>query len=182
MTVHQHTQTPDEARGVAGYVSPYPYMDRLQEKMEERLAHRVPVKGRYCGFCYARLRDTDLRCPFCATAVADRPTRDEIPQEVLRAYKAKQRIEARWVYLGAFAGLILAAAIFLYLVVWAPGWLGHPAVGFAALIGGGYVLAQLFGPLIGGQFGYRGGARKRDRIWAAFLEARDGPGSKPVTP
>ena len=179
MAAPPHAQTTDEPRGVAGYVSPYPYLDRLQRKMEERLAHRVPVTGRYCGFCYARLRETDALCPFCATAVASRETVNEIPQPVLRAYQAKQRIEARWVYLGAFAGLIVAAALFLYLVVWAPGLLGHPAVGFAVLIGGGYVLAQLFGPLVGGQFGYRAGARKRDRLWAAFLQARDGSPSNP---
>ena len=32
-----------ELHGTAGYESPYPYLDRLQEKMEERLAHRVPA-------------------------------------------------------------------------------------------------------------------------------------------
>lgn len=142
--------------------------------MEERLAKRVPVKGRFCGFCYARLRSETVACPYCGHEVATVGTVDEVPQEVLRAYLVKQKTEARWVHMGAFTGLLVAMALFLYLVVWGPGLLGHPAVGFAVLIGGGYVLAQLFGPLLAGQVGYRRGARKRDAMWAEHLAKRDG--------
>ncbi len=165
------------AEGIAGYVSPYPYLDRLQEKMEERLDRKVPATGRFCGFCYARLRDTDPACPFCHTSTAERETVGEIPQDVLRAYKTKQSTEARWVHTGAFFGLIIASVLFIVLVIWGPGPLGHPAVGFAVLIGGGYVLAQLFGTFIGAQFGYRSGARKRDEAWGRFLAERDGADS-----
>ena len=166
------TEAP-ELEGIAGYLTPYPYLDKLQEKMEERLARKVPIAGRFCGFCYARLRETDTLCPFCETAIADSPTVGEIPQDVLLAYKAKQRTEATWVHSGAFFGLIIASILFVWLEVWGPGPLGHPATGFAVLIGGGYLLAQLFGPLIGAQFGYSKGARKRDRLWAEFLAKRD---------
>ncbi|MCC7366119.1 MAG: hypothetical protein IT303_17270 [Dehalococcoidia bacterium] len=162
-----------EPQGEAGYISPYPYVERLQEKMDERLAKKVPVKGRFCGFCYGRIRAEAETCPYCAHAIASAGTVDEVPQEVLRAYLVKQKTEARWVHLGAFSGLIVAMFLFLYLVVWGPGLLGHPAVGFAVLIGGGYVLAQLFGPLLAGQVGYRKGARKRDELWAAYLAKRD---------
>lgn len=165
-------QVPPE--GDAGYVSPYPYVERLQEKMEERLARKVPVKGRFCGFCYGRLREADEVCAYCHHDIAKVGTVDEIPQDVLRAYWTKQRTEARWVHTGAFFGLIVAMFLFLYMVTWAPGFLGHPALAFAVLIGGGYVLAQLFGPLIAGQIGYRKGARKRDRMWAEHLVRRDG--------
>lgn len=168
------TQAP-ELEGIAGYTSPYPYLDKLQEKMEERLAKRVPVAGRFCGFCYARLRDTDDVCPFCGTLTSDRPTVREIPQDVLRAYKAKHDTEARWVYGLGFVGLILASILFVLMEVWGPGPLGHPAAGFAVLLLGGYVLAQFFGTFLGGQFGYSRGARKRDALWAAFLEKRDSP-------
>lgn len=161
---------------MAGYESPYPYLDRLQPKMEERLARRVPATGRFCGFCYARLRAEESTCPFCGTRTDARPTVTEIPQEVLRLYLLKQRIEARWVHGGAFFGLILASALFLWMVIWGPGILGHPALAFAVLLLGGYVLAQLFGTLIGAQIGYRKGARKRDEAWAAFLAQRDGRG------
>jgi hypothetical protein len=163
-----------EPPGTAGYVSPFPYVEKLQEKMEERLDRKVPAQGRFCGFCYGRLRDTDTACPFCATTTADRPTVDEIPQEVLKAYKAKQRTEATWVYMGAFFGLIIASALFIVLELWGPGILGHPATGFAVLILGGYLLAQLFGPIIAAQYGYRRGSRKRDAAWARFLATRDG--------
>jgi len=164
-----------EIAGEAGYVSPYPYMEKLQEKMEERLDRKVPVTGRYCGFCYGRLREVEAICPFCATSTSERPTVDEIPQAVLRAYRAKQRTEAGWVYGGAFVGLIIASVLFIVLELWGPGILGHPATGFAVLILGGYLLAQLCGPLIAGQFGYRSGARKRDLAWGRFLAERDGP-------
>ena len=170
------TTTParPELRGTAGYESPYPYLDQLQEKMEERLAHRVPAAGRYCGFCYARLRSDDTVCPFCRAATSARPAVAEIPQEVLQAYRAKSSTEARWVHTGAFTGLILASLIFLWMVVWGPGILGHPALAFAVLLLGGYFLAQFFGPLLFAQIGYRKGARKRDALWARHLAKRDG--------
>jgi hypothetical protein len=88
-----------ELKGTAGYESPYPYMDKLQEKMEERLAHRVPAAGRFCGFCYARIRSEETRCPFCESSTSARPAVNEIPQDVLLAYKAKASTEARWVFL-----------------------------------------------------------------------------------
>ncbi|MFN0096248.1 MAG: hypothetical protein ACKVVT_15920 [Dehalococcoidia bacterium] len=166
--------SPPEPEGIAGYVTPYPYLDKLQEKMEERLARRVPVKGRFCGFCYGRLQKDAERCPYCGNPVAASGTVEEIPQDVLRAFQARQRTEARWVHLGAFTGLILAAGLFLWMVLWAPGFLGHPALAFIVLILGGYVLAQLFGPLLGGQLGYRKGSRKRDALWAAWLARREG--------
>ncbi|WP_322795523.1 hypothetical protein [Tepidiforma sp.] len=165
-----------EPVGIAGYVSPYPYVDRLQEKMEERLARRVPASGRFCGFCYARLRAEDTVCPFCGTATAEREPVSEIPQEVLRLYLAKQKTEARWVHGGAFFGLVVASALFIWMVIWGPGILGHPALAFGVLLLGGYVLAQLFGTFIGAQIGYRKGARRRDAMWAEFLARRDGAG------
>ncbi|MCC6381824.1 MAG: hypothetical protein IT304_04905 [Dehalococcoidia bacterium] len=165
---------PAASEGVAGYLSPYPYLDRLQEKMEERLAKKVPVKGRFCGFCYARLRESDTVCPFCQTDVAAAGTVEEIPQDVLRAYRTKQRTEARWVHTGAFFGLILASVLFLVLVLWGPGWLGHPALAFVVLIFGGYFFAQLFGTFLGAQIGYRRGARQRDALWTAWLAKREG--------
>lgn len=161
-----------QLEGVAGYVSPYPYLDVLQEKMEERLARRVPARGRFCGFCYGRQRAEDTVCGFCGHVLDEVGTVQEIPQEVLRIYQGKQKTEARWVHMGAFFGLTVATFLFLYLVVWGPGLLGHPGVAFAALIGGGYLLAQFFGTFLGAQIGYRKGARKRDQAWGASLEER----------
>ena len=167
-------QSGPELRGVAGYESPYPYLDRLQAKMEERLAHRVPVQGRFCGFCYGRLQAETLICGFCGASTADIATVNEIPQEVLRLYKRKANTEAKWVHTGAFTGMILASFIFIWMVIWGPGILGHPALAFAVLLLGGYFLAQLFGPIIFAQTGYRRGAKARDEGWAKWLEQRDG--------
>jgi hypothetical protein len=165
--------TAPELKGVAGYATPYPYLEKLQGKMEERLARRVPAAGRFCGFCYGRLRDSDETCGVCASALAAVGTTREIPQEVLRAYQLRQKTEARWVHLGAFFGLALAMGLFLVMVLYGPGMIGHPALAFTVLIGGGYLLAQLFGALIGAQIGYSKGARKRDAAWAEILAARD---------
>ena len=172
--VETGAQARPEVEGIAGYVSPYPYLDKLQEKMEERLARLVPAAGLYCGFCYARLRETDTACAFCGTATSARGAVNEIPQDVLKLYKTKQKTEALWVHSGAFFGLIIASVLFVWLELWGPGILGHPATGFAVLIGGGYVLAQVFGTFIGAQFGYRKGARKRDEMWARHIAKRDG--------
>ena len=173
MASETREQPGPEVRGVAGYESPYPYLDRLQEKMEERLAHRVPAKGRFCGYCYARLRADDAACGFCGTDTLDRPTVNEIPQDVLRLYKQKANTEAKWVHTGAFVGMILASFIFIWMVIWGPGILGHPALAFAVLLLGGYFLAQLFGPILFAQTGYRRGAKNRDEGWARWLKQRD---------
>jgi len=162
----------EPTEGIAGYVSPYPYLDRLQEKMEERLARKVPIAGRFCGFCYGRLRAADEVCAFCGRPVAESGTVDEIPQDALKAFHVRAKTEATWVHSGAFFGLIVAAGLFLWQVIWAPGILGHPALAFMVLILGGYLLAQLFGPILGGQIGYRQGSRKRDALWAAHLAKR----------
>ncbi len=154
----------------AGYRSPYPYATRLQDRMDEIIDRQVPNAGIFCGFCFARLAAGGERCPSCATETAECATVTAVPPEVLGIYRAKKRAEASWVYGGALLGLLIAAVLFVVLVVWAAGPLGHPGVAFLVLIGGGYLLAQLFGPLIGGQVGYRRGSRKRDRLWARFLE------------
>jgi hypothetical protein len=149
-------------------------MERLQPKMEERLAHLVPATGRFCAFCYGRLRAEDAVCPWCERQLAERGTVPDIPQEVLRAYRVKQRTESTWVYMGAFIGLILASILFIIVVIWVPGPLGHPAVGFLVLLGGGYFLAQLTGPGWCGPIGYERGVRQRDAMWEEFLRERDG--------
>lgn len=169
------TREGPELEGVAGYVSPYPYLDALQPKMEERLARRVPAAGRFCGFCFGRQRPESTVCGFCKSDLAEVGTADEIPQDVLRLYKAKQSTEARWVHTGAMFGLTLATGLFIYLVIWGPWFLSHPGFAFAALIGGGYLLAQFFGAFVGAQIGYRKGARKRDAMWAQWLEAHPTP-------
>ena len=159
---------------VAGYTSPYPYAPRLQDRMDEIIDRKVPNAGTFCGFCFARLAAGAERCPYCGTETAPCAAAGTVPREVLRAYGAKKRTEATWVYSGALLGLMIAAALFVVLVVWAPGLLGHPGIAFLVLIGGGYVLAQIFGPLLAGQLGYRVGSRKRDRLWRRFLEAQEG--------
>ena len=164
---------------VAGYVSPFPYVQRLQDRMDEILDRQVPNSGRFCGFCFARLANDTERCPYCQRETADLPTVESVPREVLIIYRAKKRTEERWVYSGAMLGLLIAAGVFVALVVYGTDLVGSRSIAlgiaFLALIGGGYVLAQLFGPLICGQVGYRRGSRKRDELWAAFLEER-GPG------
>ena len=62
----------------------------------------------------------------------------------------------------------------LWQVIWAPGVLSHPAFAFIVLILGGYLLAQLFGPILGAQLGYRRGSRKRDQMWARHIADRGG--------
>ena len=158
----------------AGYVSPFPYAVLLQEKMDEILDEQVPRAGRFCGFCYGRIAPDAKTCAFCNTALAERPSTTEIPTAVLRAYKTKKSTEATWVHSGAMVGLMTSAALFIILVVWGPGLLGHPGVAFAVLIGGGYIFAQLFGGVVAAQFGYRSGSKKRDAAWAKFLQERDG--------
>ena len=165
-----------ETQEVAGYVSPYPYVQRLQDRMDEILDRQVPNSGRFCGFCFARLASDTEHCPCCGTETAARGTVESVPREALIIYRAKKRTEERWVYGGAMIGLLIAAGVFVALVVWGTDLVGSRSIAlgiaFLALIGGGYLLAQLFGPLICGQVGYRRGSRKRDELWGQFLEER----------
>jgi hypothetical protein len=158
--------------------SRYAYLDRLQDKMEERLAHKVPAAGRFCGFCFGRLRPDDQVCPFCEHSLDRVGTTREIPQEVLRAYKAKQRTEATWVYGMGFVGLIIASFLFVVMVLWGPGPIGHPAVAFTMLIGGGYVLARFFGEVVGGTIGFPKAIRRRDALWDEWLKTHPDPVSR----
>jgi hypothetical protein len=160
----------------AGYVSPFPYAVLLQDKMDEILDEQVPRSGHFCGYCYGRIAPDADACAFCETSTSERSVTNEIPLDVLRIYKQKKSIEALWVHSGAMVGLLTSAALFIILVVWGPGLLGHPGVAFTVLIGGGYVLAKLFGGVVAAQFGYRAGSRKRDAAWRKYLEERDGPG------
>ncbi len=165
--------------GSGGVEERYPYLELLQPKMEERLDRKVPPAGRFCGHCYGRLRPDDESCPYCGAVLAEAGTVSEIPQEVLQIYLTKRRIEARWVHGGAMFGLAIASLLFLLLVIWGPGLLGHPGVAFAVLIGGGYLLAQLFGPLIAGQIGYQRAVRRREELWEEFLQRRAGARTAP---
>ena len=159
----------------AGYISPFPYVEKLQPKMDEILSSQVPNNGTFCSFCFGRTNVNENQCQFCE--VTDLSSQvSAIPKEVLAIYQTKRRTESIWVYMGALLGLMLAAGLFLVLVLWGPGFLGHPGFAFLVLIGGGYLLAQLCGPLICGQVGYRKGAAKRDAHWATYLakkESRD---------
>ncbi|HCV00532.1 MAG: hypothetical protein CL897_04125 [Dehalococcoidia bacterium] len=160
----------------AGYISPYSYVQRLQERMDEILDRKVPNSGRFCQFCYARLARDIESCPYCHTEGQELSTVTSVPREVLAIYQAKKKTEERWVYGGAMLGLLIAAGVFIALVVWGSNLIDSQrfalGIAFVALIGGGYVLAQLFGPLICGQVGYRRGSRKRDVMWGQFLEGR----------
>lgn len=143
--------------------------------MDERLAHKVPAGGRFCGFCFGRVRPEDQACGFCERPLAKTGIVNEIPQEVLRAYKAKQRTEATWVYGMGFFGLIFASFLFVVMVLWGPGPIGHPAIAFTVLIGGGYVMARFIGEVIGGAIGFPRGIRKRDEMWAEWLKSHPDP-------
>ena len=175
-----------ETQEVAGYVSPFPYVQRLQDRMDEILNRQIPNTGRFCGFCYARLARDIERCPYCGAETADRPTVEAVPREALLIYRARKQTEERWVYGGAMLGLMLAAGAFVLLIVWGTDLFGSRSVAlgvaFLTLIGGGYLLAQLFGTLIGAQVGYRRGSRKRDERWRRFLEEREAAKPAPALP
>jgi hypothetical protein len=153
--------------------SPYPYLDKLQPKMEEMLTREIPGEGRFCGFCYGRARKGSEVCEFCGHPFEQVGLVSRIPTEVQQMYLLKRKREGLIVHLGAFAGLLIGAGSFLALVLNGV----HPVIGFAVLLFGSYLLAQLCGPIIGGQFGYAWGARERDRLWSEYLVQRDGQGA-----
>jgi hypothetical protein len=161
----------ERAQPVAGLPreSEFPYLDKLQPKMEEMLTREIPGEGRFCGFCYGRARRGAEECEYCGRAYEQAGLVSRIPPQVQRMYLLKRKREGLVVHLGAFFGLLIGAAGFLALVLNGV----HPVIGFAFLLFGSYLLAQLCGPIIGGQFGYAWGARTRDRLWSEYLAERD---------
>jgi hypothetical protein len=167
-----------EARDDEGILSRYPYLDRLQGRMEEIIDRDLPRTGRRCGNCYGAMRAEDEVCAFCGTQASEREPVVQIPPGILRIYYDKRRSERTWVFGMAFVGLLIASALFVALAVWGPWFLGHPAFFFAVLLFGGYGLAKYFGEVVGGTIGYRRAIRRRDEAWEAHLRERDAGGER----
>lgn len=138
-------------------------------------------KGRFCGYCYARLGEgrsrkaaaLPPRCPVCAQSTREVAALDRVPSEVLAIYLAKRRREGLVVNLFAFFGIFVAFVLsgVLWLVFPGPG-IWREIVSLGTLAAGGYYLARLFGLWIGAALGYRSGCTLRNRRWRAFVSQR----------
>jgi hypothetical protein len=116
--------------------------------------------------------------------VADDPPVEQVPREVLLMFRQLRRRESLVVNSYAYAGLLLAVAIFIgafSVVFFRSGSIWWYA-GVTALL---FVLARVLPGLVGGywgdQVGYRYARRKLAEDWAAWRAERGEPPSWPAT-
>lgn len=158
------------------------YLDELQEPMEAIALGRDSNRGRFCGYCYARLAEAKGRrgeagpvgsCLVCGHALSEAGMVDRVPAEALAIFMAKRKREGLIVNAFAFLGIFLSLLISALLWFLLPGgwWLIAP---FAMLAVGSYYLARLLGLGIGASLGYNSGCDLRERGWSQYVAARSG--------
>ena len=150
---------------------------RLTELLDTMFKSGAPNAGRFCGYCYTPLDAQREACPHCGRPVAEHAPVAQVPREVLLMFRQLRRRESLVVNGFAYAGLLLAVAIFIgaFAVMFFSGagiwWYVGDIVALFVLA---RVLAGLLGGYWGDQVGYRYARRKLAEDWAAYKPGRAG--------
>jgi hypothetical protein len=148
---------------------------RLTELLDTMFKSGAPNAGRFCGYCYTPLDAQRDACPHCARSTAEHPPVEQVPREVLLMFRQLRRRESLVVNSYAYAGLLLAVAIFIasFAVIFFRGGGIWWYVGVTGLL---FVLARVLPGLLGGywgdQVGYRYARRKLAEDWSAYRAGR----------
>jgi hypothetical protein len=148
-----------------------PILDALQERMERIIRGDSPNTGQFCGYCYARLDQSQQQCALCGRATTQVTPVTRVPRDALRVYNAYRKTMRFWVNLFAYLGILIAVATFIVMIVLLP----NPWVWFAVpvLFFGSWYLANLFGGWFGAAIGTRRGVPARSAMWQQLLHRRD---------
>jgi len=150
---------------------------RLTELLDTMFKSGAPNAGRFCGYCYTPLDAQRAACPHCARPTDEYPPVEQVPREVLLMFRQLRRRESLVVNGYAYAGLLLAVAIFIgsFAVIFFTGlgiwWYVADIVALFILA---RVLAGLLGGFWGDQVGYRYARRKLAEDWSAYQTGRRG--------
>jgi hypothetical protein len=150
-----------------------PISVRLAELLSEMLAGNAPNAGRFCGNCYNPLATDRMECRFCGLSVAEQPTVDSVPPEVLEAHRLRLGREGLVVRSVAWGGLTLGVILALVPLAFAGVHLWTLAAFFGVLVLF-YLLSANLANTIGDSLGYAWGLRTFRSRWERFLKARDG--------
>jgi hypothetical protein len=146
---------------------------RLSELLDDMLAGKAPNAGRFCGDCYHPLGKERKSCPFCGASVAEVPTVEAVPREIIEAHRRRRGREGLVVRTFAWAGLTAGVIIALLPLILAgiSIWTG---IAFLVLMFGFYVISANLANWIGDELGYRWGLATFRNRWDAHIAERDG--------
>jgi hypothetical protein len=170
---------PDNARtGEPHSHSDSIFSSRLEAFLDELYAGKTPNAGRFCDFCYNPLPPGHERCDHCDRDQTGAPALTSLPPDVLDMYRRKQKRESVVVNSFAYAGLLLALALFLGLiainVVYMEREFWFFLVAIVILFVAGRLLPGIIGGVIGDEIGYRYARKKLLEDWTAHVQQRRG--------
>lgn len=152
------------------------FSPRLDELMAAMLKGDAPNAGRFCGYCYTPLRKKDDVCAHCGRETGEWEPVAKLPPDFGALYKGMRRRESLIVNAFAFAGLMLAVALFTALIAVAvyplDGSISMLIFATVVLLVGGRVFAGLLGGWLGDDIGYAYARRKLVEEWQAYDAAR----------
>ena len=147
------------------------FSERLSSVLGAIFKGEAPNAGRFCGYCYTPMDKERTQCPHCNRAVAEHPSVERIPREVLEMFRQLRRRESLVVNGFAYAGLLSAVVIFIavFYVLFTIGvnvwWYVFDIVLLFVL---SRVLAGLLGGVLGDELGFRYARRKLAEEWQAY--------------
>jgi hypothetical protein len=160
-------------RGERGIFSP-----RLDEFLGRLQEGETPNAGTFCAFCYNPLGPEADRCEHCGQVVAERPTINSVPRDVVEMHRRMRKRESLIVNSFAYLGLGLGLALFLGLVAINVLYLDRAlwffVIATVIFLVGSRVLAGIIGGYLGDEIGYRYGHRKLAEDWHQHLATREG--------
>jgi hypothetical protein len=166
MAAEAHVTSASDPSAGGGIIS-----ERLEVLLDDMLAGRAPNAGRFCGNCYHPLSPQREVCPHCGVAVAEVPTAEAVPREIIEAHRLRRGREGMVVRTFAWTGLTLGVVLALLpLILYNVQWWTFLA--FFVLMFGFYVLSANLANWIGDALGYRWGQAVFRQRWEKHVAAR----------
>jgi hypothetical protein len=145
---------------------------RLLELLDDMLDGRAPNAGRFCGNCYNPLAKERTACPHCDTTVAERPTVDAVPLEIIEAHRKRRGREGTVVRTIAWTGLTLGVIAALVPLAFAGVQWWTIALFFGLMLFF-YLASANLANTVGDSLGYRWGQSLFRKRWEQHIAQRD---------
>lgn len=148
----------------------------LEEHIVGYTRGTTPNRGTFCGNCYTPLSRDSSRCFHCSVQTDERPSVDQVPEEVIEMLRQQRSTESTIVNAFAYAGFIIAILSGLAVVLGIPYLRAHllPAtvVYTLWLLIGGRTLAAILGGYYGDKIAYDRARNALRARWAGWLNER----------
>jgi hypothetical protein len=144
---------------------------RLIELLDDMLDGRAPNAGRFCGNCYHPLAKERTACPHCGTVVAEVPTTEAVPLEIIDAHRKRRGREGTTVRTIAWTGLTLGVVAALVPLAFG-GVQWWTIILFFGLMFVFYLGSANLANTVGDSLGYRWGQSLFRKRWEQHIAAR----------